>query len=177
MRRTLVAFALALPLAAAVPARAQTVPPLVIGARVRVEPRYLKVIEGTLMSQTQDSLVIASVGAVRTVVSSYSVVRIKASQGKSHGAGAIKGLKIGASIGAVSGFLIGIAYAGYDNTPKEELVASATAAYAVSGGVWGLAIGGIVGAEKWTTVYELPMRLAAGTAPSGAHFVGVAVAF
>lgn len=87
MRRALLLIFLGVPLAGGA-----QVPTIIPGARVRVETRQTdKRLEGTLMSQTADSLTIASVGAIRTVVPSGSITTIRVSQGKSHGAGAIRG--------------------------------------------------------------------------------------
>lgn len=177
MHRTVVALVFA----GAVAANAQ-VPTLVPGARVRIETTQLRDrVEGTLMSQTSDSLVVASVGAVRTTLPASFVTKIKASEGKSHGAGAIRGIKIGAIIGGAVGLLVAAAYhEDYSTTTgtdqSNELLAFA-ALEAAGGAIWGAAIGGIVGTEKWTTVYEAPVRFGMGRGINGAPVVGLAIRF
>src|SRR3954466_5136400 len=89
-------------------ARAQ-VPALASGSRLKVEMTSGQKIEGTLMSQTQDSLVIAAGGALITGLPSANVGRISSTLGKSHSAGAIKGTKIGVVIGGGLGVLLGAA--------------------------------------------------------------------
>jgi hypothetical protein len=177
MRRALLLIFLGVPLAGGA-----QVPTIIPGARVRVESRQIdKNLEGTVMSQTADSVIVASVGAIRTAVASGSITRIRVSQGKSHGAGAIKGIKIGGGIGLGLGVLLGLAIAAGPSTseyPNPGGVAAVVAAlYAVSGAMWGAAIGGAVGAEKWTTVYSIPMRISVGRPQRRAPGVSLSITF
>jgi hypothetical protein len=171
MRRHVLSILLLLPAAG----EAQ-VPSLIPGSRVRVESRaFRKELEGTVMAQTADSVTIASVGAVKTVLAHSSIYRVRVSEGKSHGAGAVKGAKIGAGIGGVLGLALGFAAAEIEG--NQALVLPVTMLYASSGALWGLGIGGIVGAEKWTTVHASPLRLAVGRAQSGATTLGLSMTF
>jgi hypothetical protein len=150
-------------------------PPLATGARLKIDGASRQRLEGTLMAQSPDSLTIAAAGAVITSVPASAVGRIQASQGKSRGAGAKKGAKIGAIIGGGLGVLVGAAFMNETRTTSSEFGdgASAPLAFglvgAAEGALYGLIIGAIAGAEKWTTVYERPVRfgvLQAGNRPA-----------
>ncbi len=148
-------------------------PSIIPGARVRVEGLNHRKLEGTLMSQTADSITIAAVGAILTTVASGSLTRVRVSQGKSHGAGAIKGMKIGGGIGLGVGLLAGLV-----SPPGERAaIGMSVAGGALGGVIWGAAIGSIVGAAKWTTVYTAPLRIAIGRAENGAMTLGLAMRF
>lgn len=139
------------------------VPQLAPGAHLKVDRLDGPRIEGTLMSQSNDTLTIAAEGAVITPVAAAAVGRIKASAGKSHGAGAKKGAKIGAVIGGGFGLLTGLLYdnadIGFNGSQAPILFGVVGAA---EGAIYGVLIGAIVRAQKWTTVYERPYGVTAG---------------
>jgi hypothetical protein len=174
MRKTILTLSLF-----AVSAGAQ-VPTLMAGSRLRVQTAGAGRIEGTLMSQTPDTLTIAQSGAVQRKIPSGVVGRIQASQGKSHGAGAIKGGKIGAIVGGGLGLLVGLAISADGSCTGEGCDAAPITVglvQAAAGAIWGLAIGGIVGAEKWTTVYA-PGRVAlTGGASQERALIGLRVRY
>lgn len=150
---------------------------LLPGSRVRLDSRTsARRLVGTVMAHQGDSVIIASNGALRTAVSYASIYRVQTSEGKSHGAGALRGAKIGAMISGGMGLALGIAYGTTTEVTAEEIV-GVTALYAVSGAIWGLAIGAAVGTEKWTTVYQQPLKLAATVTRSGAPGLGVSWSF
>lgn len=157
---------------------AQTVP-IPIGARVRVEMCDKSRLDGTLMMRTADSVAVALPRAVRTVVATEYISRVRRSEGKSHGHGAVKGLKIGAVIGGGATTLVmGGAYLGSSAENKDATwVAFFAAAGAMTGALYGGVIGAIVGAERWTTVYTFPARLSFVPPPTGAPGIGVTFRF
>lgn len=150
------------------------VPALATGSRLRVEMPGYRRLEGTLISQSADSLVIAADGARLVGVSTASVARIKSTMGKSHGAGAKKGAKIGTLIGAGAGVLVGVVYMndntqefndpGFDNGAAPVVFGIVGAA---EGALYGVLIGAIVGAQDWRTIYERPYRVSLAPAPGG----------
>src|SRR3954470_17137988 len=85
------------------------VPALAAGSRLKVEMSDRPKVEGTLMSQTPDSLVIAANGALITSVPSANIGRISSTMGRSHSAGAWKGTKIGVMVGGGLGVVAGLA--------------------------------------------------------------------
>jgi hypothetical protein len=170
-------FALLLLLICAAQARAQFTN-ILPGSRVRIDSRsFPQRLEGTVMAHSGDSVVVATSGVVRTAVPGPSIYRVQASQGKSHMAGAIKGAKIGAIVSGGMGLLLGLAFADATDDATTSDVIAVAAVYAGSGALWGGAIGGVVGAEKWSTVYSQPYRLSAGVTRSGAPAVGISLAF
>lgn len=131
---------------------------LLPGSRLRVESTALPSrIEGTLMSHEGAALVIAHSGALRTIVPTPSVTRVRVSHGKSHATGAVKGIKVGAIVGGVVTALLVFSMAGMD-TDGEDIVGLGSS-MAMAGASYGAIIGVIVGAEKWTTVYQTPYKL------------------
>lgn len=147
------------------------------GSRVRIESRsFAQRLEGTVMAHSGDSIIVASSGVLRTSVPNATIYRVQASGGKSHGAGAIKGAKIGAAVSGGLGLALVLSLAEVGDVTAGDVMA-VTAVYAISGAMWGGAIGAIIGAEKWTTVYSQPYRLSAGITRSGAPAVGLSLAF
>ena len=152
---------LAMLLATVVPVAltAQT-PTLLPGSRLRVNaPGYGSKITGTLMSQTPDTIEVAEAGAVLRRIPWTSVREVRASTGKSHGAGAAKGAMIGAIAGgAVAG--VSLLFISSDNGSYYDFSGSVFVAMgAAVGAEWGVVIGGIIGAEKWQRVYSAPLRI------------------
>ena len=131
---------------------------LLPGSRVRLESQdFGRRIEGTVMSHQGDSVIVASAGSMRTAVSHSSITRARASTGKSRSAGAVKGAKIGAMLGGGVGLAMALLFASGDYPLLNgDDVVPFTLMYATSGAMWGLGIGAVVGAEKWTTVYSKP---------------------
>ena len=132
------------------------VPSMVVGARLRVDQVAATRVEGTLMAQTSDSLTMASVGALRTLIPSANVMKIQVSEGKKASAGFFKGAKVGAVIGVATGLLLAAAVNDVDGST--EGVGGMVAYMTFSTAVWGGGIGALIGAEKWTTVYRSPGR-------------------
>lgn len=175
MRRTLL-FIFVASAPAAIAAQAPTIP---LGTRVRVEMQGKIKVDGTLMSQTEDSIIVSSPGTLRTVVASESVARIRVSEGRSHAQGAVRGMKIGTVVaGGGVALIFGAAYIeSTENNKSIALLFAFVAAGAVTGAMYGAAIGGIFGAERWTTVYSSPVRVSFRPAQSGAPGVGVSIWF
>jgi hypothetical protein len=132
---------------------AAQLPTLLPGSRVRVEADPQSKIQGTVMSQTRDSIVVAASGAVHTTLPSGDVSLVKVSLGKSHMTGAIKGAKIGAVVLGGLGALFGYALGDLENYDAADYAAVA-AGSAFYGALWGAGIGSLIGAEKWKTVYR-----------------------
>jgi hypothetical protein len=149
-------------------------PELAQGARLKLDLAGPAKLEGTLLSQTPDSLVVAADGARIVKLSSSSVGRIRSTAGKTHGAGAKKGAKIGTIVGAGFGVLVGLAFmndgsyaygnAGFDQSAAPLVFGVVGAA---EGALYGLAIGAIVGAQNWKTIYERPYRVSASPMQGG----------
>lgn len=167
---------LALFLPAPISAQAPTIPP---GTRVRVETQQRARVDGTLMSQSSDSIIVATPRPLRTAVASGDVTRIAVSKGRSHVQGALRGMKIGAAIvGGAATFMVGAAYFG-GRTEESSIVP--LYAFAVSGAavgaMSGAAFGGMLGAEKWSTVYSAAMRVSVRPFQSRVPGVGVSIRF
>jgi len=179
MRRALLFICLSAT-SAAVAAQAPTIPP---GTRVRIETRERGTFDGTLMSQTSDSFFVAGPGALRTLVASESVTRLRVSEGRSHARGAVRGMKIGAAVGGGGmALVIGAAFIG--STAKDKyngeslgMAVGLVASGALVGVMYGAGIGALFAVERWTTVYSNPLRVSFRPAPSGAPGVGVSVRF
>ena len=148
--------------------------PIPLGARVRVEMRDKTRFDGTLMSQSADSVAVASPKAIRTAVATGDISRVRRSEGKSRGHGAVKGLKVGAVIVGGVGALVVAGGSNVNDNVAQAAVFGAVGG-AIAGALYGAVIGAIVGAEKWTTVYTIPARLSFVPAPTGAP--GIAVTF
>ena len=132
---------------------------LLPGSRLRLQSAIIpKQMDGTLMAHEGANLIIASSGALRTAVPHASIKQIRVSMGKSHGAGAIRGAKLGASIAGTLGLVLGWS-AVSAGTFKSSLVIPFASQMAAGGAIWGLGIGAAIGAEKWKTVYQAPLQL------------------
>jgi len=153
------------------PAVGAQLPAIVAGNRIRVETGQPPKLAGTFLSKTTDSLFLAYQGASRAVEWA-TITRISTSGGRSHSEGAWRGIKIGASIGAVAALgIFGSAWlissAEVDQLPwLTVLVASG----ALSGTLYGAIIGGLVGAEEWNSVYTR-------SAPQRTPGIGLALKF
>lgn len=175
MSKALFAFLFSVP----VILTAQT-PAIALGTRVRIEMHDKSRIEGTLMAQSAESLAMASPRSVHTGVSSEFIARVRRGEGRSHGHGAVKGIKIGAGIvgGATAIIFSGAALAsGEAQGEALGVVAVFTFAGALSGAFYGAIIGGVVGAEKWTTVYTAPHRVSLAPPPGTTPGIGIRVSF
>jgi len=145
-------------LAFAPPIQAQ-LPTLSGGTRVKLwlGPDQPK-IQGTVFSQTADTLRVASDGAVRVVPISM-IGGVEVGGGRSHSAGAARGAKVGAVIvGGVGVLLCTTAYESFDGETHPSDIVAIVGAAALTGAFYGAIIGGIIGAEGWTPVY--PVRVA-----------------
>jgi hypothetical protein len=156
------------------------VPALATGSRLKIELTNHRRVEGTLLSQTADSLVIAADGARITPLPSSGVGRVKSTLGKSHGAGAIKGTKIGLVVGGAFGALLGLAVMNDDSYTYDFDKNAAPVVFgavgAVEGAFYGVIIGAIAGAQDWKTVYERPYRVTLAPDHSGVR-LGLSRAF
>ena len=157
---------------------AQT-PPIPVGARIRLELTDKSRLEGSLVQQRADSVVVASTRGVHTPVATEYIARIRRSDGKSHGLGAKRGAVIGATIvgGATTLIFGGAALASSSPNNDYGLVPAFIFAGALTGAFYGVIIGGIIGAERWTTVSSAPMRVSFLPTQIGAPGVGVAIRF
>jgi hypothetical protein len=159
---------LSIPLAA----RAQTVEVLP-GARVRVTVSGAlgTRIDGTVLSRTTDSIVVATPQGVQYRIATGSISEFAVSRGKTHSAGAKRGAIWTA---AITGPLLVIGAASdptIDGGEKVGLVLSGTAIYAGIGAL----IGAVIGAEGWLS---LPVQSTPSIAVSGNGFrIGGRLAF
>ena len=142
-------------------------PELAPGSRLKLDLTDRRKVEGTLMSQTADSLVVAAEGAVITRLPASSVGRIQSTMGKSRGAGAKKGAKIGAIIGGSFGLVVGLAaYSDPDYRGAEAPILWGLVG-AADGALYGVVIGAIAGSQNWKTVYERPFDVSVARPPLG----------
>jgi hypothetical protein len=152
--------ALLLFLTAPAPATAQLAKSagITAGTRIRVETAAPKsTLVGIFLSESVDSLSVAVGRSGNTVVSSASVNRLSVTQGKSHGRGAVKGIKIGSMIGgALALALFGGAFLTDPSTDGLPMLAGYVAGGMISGAVYGAIIGGAIGTDSWRTVYPAP---------------------
>jgi hypothetical protein len=157
---------------------AAQVPALAPGSRLSIEMTDRPRVEGTLMSQTSDSLVIAANGALITSVPSAKVGRISSTMGRSHSAGAKKGALIGTMIGAGVGVVVGIAApddSGFNSETSEAPVFYGLVG-AAEGALYGVIIGAIAGSQDWRTVYERPYRVTLAPTPASIR-LGLSLTF
>ena len=151
---------IAMALCAASAAGAQ-VSDLMPGSRLRIESSVApRRVEGTLMAHEGPNMVVASSGALRMTVPYQTVTRVRVSLGKSRGAGAVRGAKIGASIGGVFALIVGWALVSSETGAQPSGLLPFVVTNAAGGAIWGLGIGAAVGSEKWTTVYQSPLKSA-----------------
>ena len=175
MRFALLILVLILPLPTA--AQGPTIPH---GTRVRVETQQKTRAEGTLMSQTSDSIIVATRRATRTAVASAAVTRIAVSSGRSRAHGALWGMKLGAVVlGGGIGLLLGGAYVSSNSEHKSTSgIIPLMVAGAAVGGMYGAVAGTIRGVERWSTVYAAPIRVSFGQFQgSSARGVSVSIRF
>ncbi len=132
-------------------------------------------IEGTVFSQTADTLRVTSDGVVRVVPISM-VGGVEVGGGRSHTAGAVHAAKVGAIIvGGAGAVIFGSSYATYDGEKHPGDLVAFVAASAFTGAFYGAIIGAIVGSEAWTPVY--PARVALSVTRPNARTTGVGFSF
>jgi hypothetical protein len=131
-------------------AAAAQVPELQRGMRVRLDatPVVKRKIIGTVMSQTSDTLGIASSSTSWHWVRKNEIRRIDVSRGHS----SVQGALMGVLIGGIAPALITLAIP-MKAAPNLELT------IAVAGGVLGGAVGSALGTESWVRVYPKKERL------------------
>jgi hypothetical protein len=154
MRRALLVFLLGVPAGA----RAQ-LPRLTPGTWVRIEVPGQ--IDGRLVAQSTDSLTIAPTGFAPMTVATSAIQRIKVGEPKSIAGGATNGATFGAVIGGATGlFLGGLAFVldGGDNKRATDILLISAGGAAV-GAIGGGAIGAVIRADRWTTVYSGPVQV------------------
>ena len=131
------------------------------GARVRVRaPGALAGrLTGIVIARTPDSLTIARTNASPLAIPTPSLTTVELSRGKSRGAGALKGMVIGAGVGLLLGLTPlpepTCTTRGCDPTPtRGEYMGTMI----LGSGVIGAGIGAIVGREQWDR-YQLPAHV------------------
>ncbi len=148
------------------------------GARVRVlAPGALAGrLTGIVIARTADSLTISRANASPLAIPMSRLTSVELSRGKSHAAGALKGLVIGAGVGLVLGLTPipepTCTSRGCDpELTRGEFLGSMILG---SGGV-GAGIGAIVGSERWDR-YQLPARVGL-ILPSRGHGAGLSLRY
>ena len=173
MRRSLL-FILSCCVPASIAGQATAIP---LGARVQVETHDEASITGTLMSQTEDSVIVATPEAPRVVASWESVARVQVSDGRTRTRGAVRGMKVGAAVGGgIIAITFGVAFLGARDANVGDLFAYVGSG-AVVGAVYGAAIGSLVRAERWTTVYAGPTQVSFLPTLSGVPGVAGSIRF
>ena len=151
-----VALVAALALSAASVGGAQWAPEP--GHRVRVELRDGLSLTGRVHALTADSVWLRVEGAMSlAAVPRDSLVAFRSSLGRSHGAGARRGARIGALVGGGLGLLVFGAGVAADATghcgdcffPASLITGVYGAGLLVVGTTSGLAVGALVGRERW----------------------------
>jgi hypothetical protein len=136
-------------------------PSLRPGMRVRVQYDQIPdALTGSVLARTPDTLVVERAGLAPASIPTASIRRLSVSGGVTRGAGAGKGARIGAILGGSLGLVLGLALSS-DYEAESLSLLTATSAFASAGALWGMGIGALVRAEKWTTVY---VRVPAGSA-------------
>jgi hypothetical protein len=173
MRAALLFFLVQIP-AASIAAQV----PIPAGAKVKIGTHAKASVVGTLLSQSGDSIVITTAGSKRSAVASNVVTRIEVSQGRSHKHGAFRGMKIG-SLSLGGGLALAVAAAYLSDDVQNGIVPLYMTAFygAAVGAVCGVVIGGILGTERWSTLYSAPMRVTFGPVQRGTPGVGLSIRF
>jgi molybdopterin-binding protein len=152
-------------------------PSLTTGMRVRVNARDGIEITGTVTTQTADSITVEGSDAV----AASSVTRVRVSQGKSFGGGALRGARKGGLIGLGVGAFLGLVLADFDSSPDLEERARFFAGVTGLVGAEGIVLGGLIGmavrAERWSTVYRSPPKVAVGLDAHGRPAAALAMRF
>jgi hypothetical protein len=157
---------------------AAQVPAIAAGTRVRVDaPGPTVRLTGTVRSQSADSIAIETTEATRTVPLA-SVRRVDVSAGVSSRDGAIRGMKIGGL--ALGGTAAALLLAAYVVSPTNNCAGDMcyfplylVPAVVTVGGLSGVVIGSVVGAEHWDTVYPAPVRVSIRPAGNGVVSIGL----
>lgn len=154
------------------------IPTLSGGTRVKLWTRGTDAaITGRVFSQTGDTIRIASNEVVH-VVPTTSIARIDVGSGRSRGAGAIRGAKIGAlSMGGFCLVVCGIAYLADSTHEDFGSLAGFVGLSAYSGALWGAIIGAIVGTERFATAYSEHVALRIEPVVGGKRRIGLALRF
>ena len=154
------------------------IPTLSGGTRVRLWKRGAgAAISGRVFSQTGDTIRIASNEVVHTVPTA-SIARIDVGSGRSRGAGAIRGARIGAL--TMGGFCLVVCSAAYlaDSSAGDfGSLAGFVGLSAYSGALWGAIIGAIVGTERFATAYSEHVALRIEPVTGGKRQIGLALRF
>ena len=134
---------------------------LTVGQRVRLEAPgiFAGRFEGTILSRSTDTLVVARPGGVQQRVAVGSLTSAEVSRGKSRTLGAQRGALWGGGIAGALGLAIAIpASTSSDTTFNNVELAGFVAQMFLGGALWGAGIGAAVGAEKWDR-FALPARV------------------
>lgn len=153
-------FALAMPVAAA---HAQYTEARV-GERIRFEAPgvFTGRHTGTVLRRTTDSLLVGSPDAPPVGVALARIARLDVSRGRSAGAGAKRGLLIGAGVGGVAGLVYTIELLSEESGPRDLailILPLAVVTEAALGGAVGSAIGAIVKREVWESYTATDTRI------------------
>ena len=148
------------------------------GARVRVlAPGALAGrLTGIVIARTADSLTITRTNASPLAIPMSRLTSVELSRGKSHAAGALKGLVIGAAVGLVMGLTPIPEPTCTSRGCDPELTRGEFMGSTILGaGSLGAGIGAIVGRERWDR-YQLPARVGL-VLPSRTQGVGVSLGY
>ena len=130
------------------------------------------------MSQTTDTIEVADSEAVHHRIPWTAVREVRVRTRKAHGAGAVKGAKIGAIAGlalTVAAYRSATPAAHNDFSTGDGFLPGAVLGVAMGVEV-GVIIGAIVGAEGWKRIYPAPLRISV-TPLRGPPAVGTSVRF
>jgi hypothetical protein len=148
-------------LAAATPLRAQqSAPPIEIraGSRVRLDAPGIvaKPLVATVISQTRDTLKVASQDVATVAVPLDRITRLEVSRGDSRSAGAIHGMKWGLPIGIGSGVLLVALSDDCKTCTNQPSAGGAIGTAAAMGAGLGAIIGAVVQHERWAPLALTP---------------------
>lgn len=155
---------------------------LLPGAKVRIDAPAagIRGFEGTIIA-TGDTMDIAR-GDARVRVPTAAMTRLELSRGKSAGAGAVRGAMWGGGVGLGLGLVtMGVidgacesSSGGCRESRGDERLAW-LGMNTLGGAVWGVAIGALVGRERWRSISPSGLVLAPVLGPAGG--MGVRVGF
>ncbi|HKJ02784.1 MAG TPA: hypothetical protein VJ997_10025 [Longimicrobiales bacterium] len=117
------------------------------------------VLRGLLVSRAASEIVVLGAAGVSDTIPRSGLVRLDVSRGRSAGRGALRGLGIGATAGALALGLLA-ATARHGNTTECEVACPGWSGFAVGGilggvlgGSVGATIGAVVGSQRWEQLF------------------------
>jgi hypothetical protein len=163
---------------ALVPSLSAQLPTMSGGTRVRLaitEPAVT--VQGTVFSQSADTLLLAGDGGVRAVPVAR-IAHVSVGGERSHSAGAWRGAKLGALIfGGVGLAAFGASSSSVDEPHAAGDLVGLVTASALSGAFYGAIIGAAVGAETWTPVYDSRLSMSVSSPRDGSRKIGLSLKF